>query len=222
MSEDDLEGVLSRGRSISLPAEDNNYGLLSDSVGLKSESFSSPEVSKYTLKRREEKEKDTFQKCIQLRLWLENYLDTQLGSEDLPAILKDGVVLCDVISKIAPAKAKKVKPSKDHFKRMANVQTFLNICKDIGVKSVFTPEELVLGTNIPGVLACLFELRDKATGTIRATRVTDPELRKSREALEKKFFEGSSNDEVSTLRARNLQLEAENLLLQTENTRLKG
>ncbi|CAH1794094.1 unnamed protein product [Owenia fusiformis] len=71
--------------------------------------------------------------------------------KDVQDVLKDGVILCNLINIIKPGSVRKIDTSKMSFKQMENTGNFLNACENIGVNKIdlFQTVDLFEGTNIP-------------------------------------------------------------------------
>lgn len=54
--------------------------------------------------------------------WIEEVLGEKLPSQPYEDILKDGVVLCNLINKITPGSVKKVQTKGTNFQLMENIQ----------------------------------------------------------------------------------------------------
>lgn len=75
-------------------------------------------------------------------------------------ILKDGVVLCKLINKLAPGSVKKIQERGTNFQLMENIQRFQAAIKKYGVpeEEIFQTADLFERRNIPQVTLCLYSL----------------------------------------------------------------
>ena len=75
-------------------------------------------------------------------------------------MLKNGVVLCQMMNKISPGAIPKFKQSGPAFLLMENVQSFLAAIKKYGVpdEEVFQTPDLFEARNIPQVTLCIYAL----------------------------------------------------------------
>lgn len=62
----------------------------------------------------------------ELLTWIEDVLGEKLPKGDYEDILKDGVILCQLINKIAPGSVKKIQSKGTNFQLMENVQRYVN------------------------------------------------------------------------------------------------
>eukprot|EP00095_Tigriopus_kingsejongensis_P000561 maker-scaffold776_size99073-snap-gene-0.19 protein:Tk00561 transcript:maker-scaffold776_size99073-snap-gene-0.19-mRNA-1 annotation:"calponin transgelin" len=87
--------------------------------------------------------------------WIEAVLETKLPKKAYEEVLKDGVVLCQLMNKIVPGSIKKIQERGTNFQLMENVQRF-----QVAVKKYGVPEEEIFQT------ADLFERRNIAQVTL--------------------------------------------------------
>lgn len=75
-------------------------------------------------------------------------------------ILKDGIVLCKLINKMAPGSVKKIQERGTNFQLMENIQRFQAAIKKYGVpeEEIFQTADLFERRNIPQVTLCLYSL----------------------------------------------------------------
>ncbi|KAK0082413.1 hypothetical protein PV325_010422, partial [Microctonus aethiopoides] len=92
--------------------------------------------------------------------WIEAVLGEKLPKGDYEDILKDGVVLCQLINKLAPGSVKKIQTKGTNFQLMENVQRFQAAIKNYGVpqEEIFQTADLFERRNIPQVTLCLYSL----------------------------------------------------------------
>lgn len=92
--------------------------------------------------------------------WIENVLGEKLPPGNYEDILKDGVVLCKLINKLAPGSVKKIQTKGTNFQLMENVQRFQAAIKEYGVpqEEIFQTADLFERRNIPQVTLCLYAL----------------------------------------------------------------
>ncbi|XP_050434161.1 myophilin [Adelges cooleyi] len=91
---------------------------------------------------------------------------SQVTGEKLPAgavyedVLRDGVVLCNLINKISPGSVKKIQTKGTNFQLMENIQRFQAALKKYGVpeEEIFQTADLFERRNIPQVTLCLYAL----------------------------------------------------------------
>ena len=103
--------------------------------------------------RNKDQEKDVLK-------WIEAVIGEKLPAGPYEDILKDGVVLCKLMNKIAPGSIKKYKTSGPAFMLMENIQTFQTAMKKYGVpdSEVFQTVDLFEARNIPQVTLSLYAL----------------------------------------------------------------
>lgn len=54
--------------------------------------------------------------------WIENVLGEKLPNQPYEDLLRDGVVLCNLINKISPGSVKKIQTKGTNFQLMENIQ----------------------------------------------------------------------------------------------------
>lgn len=79
---------------------------------------------------------------------------------DYEDILKNGVVLCHLINKLAPGSVKKIQERGTNFQLMENIQRFQAAVKKYGVpqEEIFQTADLFERRNIPQVTLSLYAL----------------------------------------------------------------
>ncbi|XP_071529442.1 muscle-specific protein 20 isoform X1 [Panulirus ornatus] len=92
--------------------------------------------------------------------WVEAVLGEKLPPGNFEDVFRDGVILCNLINKIAPGSVKKIQTSGGSFKLMENIQRFQEAIKKYGVphEEIFQTADLYERRNIPQVVLCLFSL----------------------------------------------------------------
>ncbi|XP_026810331.1 myophilin isoform X2 [Rhopalosiphum maidis] len=93
--------------------------------------------------------------------WIGNVLGEAIPSNvSYEDYLKDGVVLCNLINKIAPGSVKKIQTKGSNFQLMENIQRFQAAIKKYGVpeEEIFQTADLFERRNIPQVTLCLYAL----------------------------------------------------------------
>lgn len=92
--------------------------------------------------------------------WIAAVLGAPLPKGAFEDILKDGVILCNLINKLQPGSVKKIKTSGGAFQLMENVQAFQNAVKKYGVphEEIFQTADLFERRNIPQVVISLYSL----------------------------------------------------------------
>jgi len=102
--------------------------------------------------------------------WVEAVLDRPLNYPsaeeglrdqiDFAHILKDGIVLCELINCLVPGAVRKINTMKAPFKQRENVEMFLKGCEAFGLKSqdLFQVNDLYEHKNLYMVVDCIFAL----------------------------------------------------------------
>jgi len=102
--------------------------------------------------------------------WMEAVLGRSLTVEasndglrdqlDFAAVLKDGVVLCELINKLSPNAVRKINASPTPFKQRENLELILKGCETFGLKSqdLFQVNDLYEHKNLYMVVDCIFAL----------------------------------------------------------------
>lgn len=92
--------------------------------------------------------------------WIEAVMGEPLPSGDFAEVLKNGVVLCQLMNKISPGSVKKFKTSGPAFLLMENISAFQKAVKAYGVgdEEIFQTPDLFEARNIPQVTLCLYAL----------------------------------------------------------------
>eukprot|EP00127_Corallochytrium_limacisporum_P001692 Clim_evm29s77 gene=Clim_evmTU29s77 len=96
------------------------------------------------------------------------------GPEQLQEVLMDGVILCKLADILKPGSvAGAGKPTKMPFKRMENINAFLNFCVDFGVMTAntFQTVDLYEGQNMLQVVRCIcnVKLLSEGKGALRSS-----------------------------------------------------
>ncbi|XP_055906497.1 muscle-specific protein 20 [Eupeodes corollae] len=92
--------------------------------------------------------------------WIFDVLGEKVPSGQYEDILKDGIVLCKLINKLAPGSVKKIQERGTNFQLMENIQRFQAGIKKYGVpeEEIFQTADLFERRNIPQVTLCLYSL----------------------------------------------------------------
>jgi len=92
--------------------------------------------------------------------WISAVLGAPLPPGAFEDVLKDGVVLCNLMNKIQPNSIKKIQTSGGSFKLMENIQRFQDAAKKYGVphEEIFQTADLYERRNIPQVVISLYSL----------------------------------------------------------------
>lgn len=92
--------------------------------------------------------------------WISAVLGEKLPPGNYEDILKDGVILCNLINKLAPGSVKKIQSKGTNFQLMENIQRFQAAIKNYGVpqEEIFQTADLFERRNIPQVTLCLYAL----------------------------------------------------------------
>uniref|UniRef100_A0A182MM68 Calponin n=1 Tax=Anopheles culicifacies TaxID=139723 RepID=A0A182MM68_9DIPT len=92
--------------------------------------------------------------------WISDVLGEKLPPGPYEDVLKDGVVLCKLINKMAPGSVKKIQERGTNFQLMENIQRFQAAVKKYGVpeEEIFQTADLFERRNIPQVTLCLYSL----------------------------------------------------------------
>lgn len=92
--------------------------------------------------------------------WIEAILGEKLPAGSFEEVLRDGVILCKLISKLLPGSVPKINTSGGQFKFMENINHFQTACRRYGVPDVdvFQTVDLYEKRNIPAVTQCIMAL----------------------------------------------------------------
>ncbi|KAK6634062.1 hypothetical protein RUM43_001677 [Polyplax serrata] len=92
--------------------------------------------------------------------WISDVLGEPLPKGEYEDVLRDGVILCKLINKIAPNSVNKIQAKGTNFQLMENVQRFQAAIKKYGVpdSEIFQTADLFERRNIPQVTLCLYAL----------------------------------------------------------------
>ncbi|XP_050084233.1 myophilin isoform X1 [Anopheles aquasalis] len=92
--------------------------------------------------------------------WIGEVLGEPLPAGPYEDVLKDGIVLCKLINKLAPGSVKKIQERGTNFQLMENIQRFQAAIKKYGVpeEEIFQTADLFERRNIPQVTLCLYSL----------------------------------------------------------------
>merc|ERR1712071_214194 len=89
--------------------------------------------------------------------WIEAVLGEKLPAGAYEDVLRDGIVLCRMMNKIAAGSVNKIQTSGGSFKLMENIQRFQASLKKYGVpeEEIFQTADLYERRNIPQVTLCI-------------------------------------------------------------------
>ncbi|XP_053208287.1 muscle-specific protein 20-like [Panonychus citri] len=92
--------------------------------------------------------------------WIAAIVGEPLPAGSFEDVLKDGIILCKLMNKLAPGSCKKIATSGPSFKLMENINTFQTAARNYGVPEidVFQTVDLFEKRNIPQVTQCLLAL----------------------------------------------------------------
>ncbi|KAF9810101.1 hypothetical protein SFRURICE_011269 [Spodoptera frugiperda] len=112
-----------------------------------------PKARSHTQPRNKEQEQEVLN-------WISAVLGEPLPNAAYEDYLKDGVVLCKLINKLAPGSVKKIQERGTNFQLMENIQRFQAAIKKYGVpeEEIFQTADLFERRNIPQVTLCLYAL----------------------------------------------------------------
>jgi hypothetical protein len=106
-------------------------------------------------------------RCGEVAGWLERALSLPRGSlgRDLGSGLGDGTVLLQLVVAIEPSLALRVRincaeggKQLSHFQKLENVTCFVNEAAALGVRCLFSPNDLVERRNLPAVVFAIYAL----------------------------------------------------------------
>jgi len=92
--------------------------------------------------------------------WIEEVLDVKLDDKQFEDVLKDGVILCQLMNKIVPGAIKKIQTRGTNFQLMENIQRFQAAIRKYGVpdEEIFQTADLFERRNIRQVTLCILAL----------------------------------------------------------------
>ncbi|XP_069698236.1 myophilin [Periplaneta americana] len=92
--------------------------------------------------------------------WIETVTGEKLPPQPYEDVLRDGIILCNLINKIAPGSVKKIQTKGTNFQLMENIQRFQAAIKKYGVpeEEIFQTADLFERRNIPQVTLCIYAL----------------------------------------------------------------
>ncbi|KAJ9594670.1 hypothetical protein L9F63_014004 [Diploptera punctata] len=92
--------------------------------------------------------------------WIEEVTGDKLPNQPYEDVLRDGIILCNLINKIAPGSVKKIQSKGTNFQLMENIQRFQAALKKYGVpeEEIFQTADLFERRNIPQVTLCIYAL----------------------------------------------------------------
>lgn len=102
--------------------------------------------------------------------WIEAVLnkpglfDDVTGSYEVQQVLKDGILLCELINTLQPGSVKRVNHQKMPFFKMENIGNYLSACESYGVEKadLFQTVDLFEGRNMSAVINGIHALGRKA------------------------------------------------------------
>lgn len=80
---------------------------------------------------------------IKARAWVEEVIGRSLPEGEFGAAFKDGVGLCELVNALQPGAITKIEKSASPFHQMANISSFLQACRALGVREQVLFETLV-------------------------------------------------------------------------------
>ena len=111
--------------------------------------------------------------------WIELVIGERLPAGSYEEILRNGVVLCRLINKIAPKSIVKFNTTGNQsFKFRENIELFRNACVRFGVREldVFQTSDLYDRRNIPAVTRCLLALGRACSSSMHRHDYKGPQL----------------------------------------------
>lgn len=92
--------------------------------------------------------------------WISACLGEPLPPGAIEDVLKDGVILCNLINKLAPGSVKKIQTKGTNFQLMENIQRFQAAIKNYGLpqEEIFQTADLFERRNISQVILSLYSL----------------------------------------------------------------
>jgi len=92
--------------------------------------------------------------------WIEAVLGSKLPDQPFEDVLRDGIVLCNLINKIQPGSVKKIAAKGTNFQLMENIQRFQDAIRKYGVpdQEIFQTADLFERRNLKQVALCLYSL----------------------------------------------------------------
>ncbi|NWY08340.1 CNN1 protein, partial [Nothoprocta ornata] len=99
----------------------------------------------------------------ELRAWIEGVTGRRIGDNFMEG-LKDGVILCELINKLAPGSVQKVNEPGQNWHKLENIGNFLKGIRRYGVKAhdIFEANDLFENTNHTQVQSTLMALASQA------------------------------------------------------------
>ncbi|XP_074544432.1 calponin-2 [Halichoeres trimaculatus] len=103
------------------------------------------------------------QKEEELRIWIEDVTGSSIGP-DFQKALKNGVILCELINKLAPNSVKKINQSSLNWHQLENLTNFTKASKEFGLKpqDIFEANDLFENGNMTQVQTTLLALASMA------------------------------------------------------------
>lgn len=103
-----------------------------------------------------------------IQSWIEDELGMKFD-KDFGEMLKNGVVLCELVNKIYPGKVKKINRAGGLFRFQENITNFIRVCREVGVNeaSLFPTESLAQLKDLNQVLTCVNAFRNVVVGNVK-------------------------------------------------------
>lgn len=93
--------------------------------------------------------------------WIADVLqDPEVAKGPFEAVLKNGVVICNLMNKLSPKSVKRIQKKGTKFTFMENIEAFQKAAQAYGLptEDSFMPTDLIEARNIPAVVKSLFAL----------------------------------------------------------------
>ena len=103
----------------------------------------------------------------QCKEWIEDVLDTPLeDDEGLGEVLRSGVLLCELVNRLAPGSVGKISQSAMPFPQRENIQAFIGAVRELGIpdRENFDTGDLFEQSNMKQVLITMRSLGRAAYG----------------------------------------------------------
>eukprot|EP00802_Teleaulax_amphioxeia_P010398 Tamp_10426.p1 GENE.Tamp_10426~~Tamp_10426.p1 ORF type:complete len:343 (+),score=107.66 Tamp_10426:204-1232(+) len=99
----------------------------------------------------------------QVCAWIKELTGNDLEPTTIQETMKSGVILCELVNRIAPKSVKKVNNSEMPFAQRENIQSFCDAVKALGVKDInnFAADDLYEAKNMKQVMICILALGKK-------------------------------------------------------------
>ncbi|KAI8804170.1 calponin homology domain-containing protein [Cladochytrium replicatum] len=133
----------------------------------------------------------------EVRTFIESVVGEPLPSgKSFAEALKDGQTLCKLMNALLPEHTIKISPSGLAFKKMENINNFLDRCQKLGIPKfdTFMTVDLFEEKNIPQVIQCIYSVSRHAHAADPAVMLIGPKLAQK---AERNF----SNEQLSKAKA---------------------